>query len=273
MAEHSKQIVTVIAVVALAFGVVFWAVLKMMPFESEGNLGDASSIVGAFFSALAFGGVLLALFMQKEELSLQRDELARTRDELAGQKAQLEAQSRSMSREVFEACFFQLLRLNRECMASHKALFPESREHAQGQLAFQQAVFHIESLAQIEIEPPPELGALAGVLAAEYARCCLTPNSDFSLYFRNLYHVVAFIDRGEMSVTDRLRYAKIVRAQLSTAEVILLFCHCQTQVGAPFQKFVSRYALFKQREWPRGWHKYLPIYPPEAYDDQLPVSA
>jgi hypothetical protein len=47
-----------------------------------GTFGDMFGSVNALFSGLAFAGVILAIFMQRDELSLQRQELEATRSEL-----------------------------------------------------------------------------------------------------------------------------------------------------------------------------------------------
>lgn len=45
-------------------------------------MADSYGAINALFSGLALGGVILAIFMQREELQLQREELAATRAEL-----------------------------------------------------------------------------------------------------------------------------------------------------------------------------------------------
>lgn len=59
----------------------------------RGQLGDMFGLVNSLFSGLAFAGVILAILLQREELSLQRKELKLTRDEL---KKSVDAQRRSL---------------------------------------------------------------------------------------------------------------------------------------------------------------------------------
>ncbi|QDV40673.1 hypothetical protein Enr13x_05070 [Stieleria neptunia] len=54
--------------------------------ELLSTFGDSFNYSNTLFSALAFAGVILTVFMQSRELSLQRKELVDTREELAGQK-------------------------------------------------------------------------------------------------------------------------------------------------------------------------------------------
>jgi hypothetical protein len=53
--------------------------------ENAGVAGDMFGAANALFSGLAFACLILALRMQREELSLQRQELKDTRDEFAKQ--------------------------------------------------------------------------------------------------------------------------------------------------------------------------------------------
>jgi hypothetical protein len=255
-----------------ALGLVFftlsaWGVFTFLPLTRTGDLGDGFAVIGALFPALAFGGVIVAIILQRQELRLQRQELSLTRNELAGQKTQLEAQNRTMSRDLFESCFFQMLRLNRDCLTTFTALFPESHQHVTGLHAFRQAAALLVEHARFEFSPPPSTEQRAELIASDFSRYCLSAPSDFGHYFRNLYHVFSFIDQSDLSHSEKERYARIVRAQLSTAELILLFANAQTTKGRPFTTFIRRYALFKGASWPREFERHLGLFPPDAYGD------
>ena len=70
-----------------------WGLINTFIIETDrGAFGDMFGAVNALFSGLALAGVVIAIFMQREELSLQREELKLTREEM---KRQAEAQERS----------------------------------------------------------------------------------------------------------------------------------------------------------------------------------
>lgn len=85
--------------VVLAHIIITVTTLLWVPSASLADLGNVSQAVAALFSGLAFAGLLIALWLQREELSLQREELRLTREELHSQsvsqaalvKAQLQA--------------------------------------------------------------------------------------------------------------------------------------------------------------------------------------
>ena len=62
-------------------------------------------------------------------------------------------------------------------------------------------------------------------------------------YFRNLYHVLLYVDQS--AIGSRVRYEKILRAQLSEYELTLLFYNCLCGYGVGnFRELVEGYAFF-----------------------------
>ncbi len=93
-----------------ALVVVLWYIaLKATPCwygapNSSSEFGDMFGAINALFSGLAFAGVLVALFMQREDLRNQDKEIKKQNDTLA--------------RQQFEATFFGLLKELREVESS-----------------------------------------------------------------------------------------------------------------------------------------------------------
>jgi heme/copper-type cytochrome/quinol oxidase subunit 1 len=83
----------IIGVTILFFVVYFLTVKHFYPLLLErGQFGDMFGGLNTVFSSLAFIGVIIAIILQREELSLQRNELELTREEL---KKTAEAQVKS----------------------------------------------------------------------------------------------------------------------------------------------------------------------------------
>jgi hypothetical protein len=87
-------------------------------------------------------------------------------------------------------------------------------------------------------------------------------------YFRNLYRIFKFID--ETHVKDKTSYSGIVRAQLSTFELGLLFYNGLTSRGAKFKVYAETYALFENLEHQRlgNWPYEVTYFERSAYGDQ-----
>jgi len=68
----------------------------------RGQFGDQFGAVNALFSGWAFAGMVLAIFLQRKELSLQRDELGLQRAELKLQREEMEKSSDALEQQVAE---------------------------------------------------------------------------------------------------------------------------------------------------------------------------
>ncbi len=66
-------------------------------------------------------------------------------------------------------------------------------------------------------------------------------------YFRNLYNLIKLIDRNDnMMYEEKKTYTNIVRAQLSSYELLLLFYNCLSSYGSEkFKPLVEKYHLLK----------------------------
>ncbi|PIQ68035.1 MAG: hypothetical protein COV91_06160 [Candidatus Taylorbacteria bacterium CG11_big_fil_rev_8_21_14_0_20_46_11] len=88
-----KNVILTIIAFTFVFTVYFFVLRNLLPEWAEsGQFGDMFGGLNAFFSGLAFLGVIYAIFLQREELGLQRKELELTREEL---KRTAEAQEKS----------------------------------------------------------------------------------------------------------------------------------------------------------------------------------
>lgn len=72
-------------------------------------------------------------------------------------------------------------------------------------------------------------------------------NGYFGHYFRNLYRILVIIDKSSLSKESKTDYARIVRAQLSSDELIVLYFNCLHSVcdKGQFRKLVVRYELLE----------------------------
>ena len=83
-----------------------------------------------------------------------------------------------------------------------------------------------------------------------------------SHYFQHLYNVVKFIDQSDQDIVEQKFYTDLLRAQLSSTELELLFYHGLSDRGAEFKILVEKYSLFE------GMPYDAPIkdlYDPKAY--------
>lgn len=237
----SYWLLAVLALVVLALYAAYWygvhSAIKDLP--SRGQFGDMFGGVNALFTALAFAGLIFTAALQRRELELQRLELKATRTELANQSTQLAAQHAVASRQLFENTFFQLVRLHHQIVEAIR--LPSAPNHPrEGRTAFE--TFNRNLGAQFATWRPaqgPELDAIRKGYDTLYE----DQQRHFGHYFRNLYHIVRFVDRADPAL--RTDYIGFLRAQLSAYELVCLFYNCLSQHGdEKFKPLVEKYALF-----------------------------
>jgi hypothetical protein len=219
-------------------GVLVWALA-----DDPGKFGDMFGATNALFSGLAFAGVIYAILLQRRELKLQRDELELTRGELAGQRQQLQAQNETFQQQNFENTFFQLLRLHNDIVNTIDLRRDDGGVTAAGRDCFK--VFYERLKKRWNKGVPEDAGR------SEFERLNKTylafygaVEAEIGHYFRSLYNIIKFIDNS--TVSDKRIYTNLVRAQLSSYELALLFYNCLSEMGnEKFKPLVERYALLK----------------------------
>lgn len=75
-------------------------------------------------------------------------------------------------------------------------------------------------------------------------------------YFRNIYQILKFVDQS--SIDNKQLYTNLLRAQLSSDELAILFYNCISDFGLrKFKPLIERYAFFE----------HLPLYDSLSMDD------
>lgn len=233
--RHVKRLTTLayVGFVAAAlvigfFGFKFHGPLSDNP-GSWGQFGDyVGGVLNPTFSFLALLALLATLGLQIRELRISARELKNSADALVNQNDTLRQQT-------FEATFFQLLRLHNDIVASTEIL----NQSLKGRACFAHY-----------------LGELEGTLINEAATANLERfmssydyfyrqyQAALGHYFRLLYNIVKLVKRTDG--IDKRFYTNLVRAQLSSAELKLIFYNCLSAWGSEkFKPLVEEFALLK----------------------------
>lgn len=64
-------------------------------------------------------------------------------------------------------------------------------------------------------------------------------------YFRVLYQIFSLISHSELKEEDKVKYAKIARAQLSKDEVFFLYYNANTIYGGKFREYINEFNITK----------------------------
>lgn len=220
-------------------------------FDSEyGQLGDF--IGGLVGSLWAFAGVVLfyvALTEQREDININRDTLELQIKEFKQQTEELKEtrkayidQSNTLKQQRFENTFFQLL-------ANHNSIVNSldiRKEHsgtivATGRDCFR--TYYNDFKAQLN--RVQDISTMDYILNTYTDLTFKRFEADLGHYFRNLYHIIKFVD-GSDDIDDKKKYVTLIRAQLSSYELVLLFYNCLTFLGEDkFKPLVERYSFLK----------------------------
>jgi len=208
----------------------------------RGTFGDMFGAVNALFSGLAFIGVIFAILLQSKELKLQRKELKFTRKELKGQKLQLEAQNKTFEKQNFENTFFELLRLHNEITNSID-LVDKIGIITKGRDCFKVFYNRLKKTWGRNIAPyqgNDEAERINNTYLGFYNEY----QSEIGHYFRSLYNIVKFVDNSE--IENKRLYTNLIRAQLSSYELTLLFYNTLSDMGREkFMPLIVKYSLLK----------------------------
>jgi len=255
------KFVLVIVMSIIAIWLLSLFLLNDLP--ERGSFGDMFGAVNALFSGLAFAGVIIAILLQKNELSLQRKELELTRGELKGQRSEMALQNKTLLKQSFENTFFQLLGLQQEIINSIDLRAGGGRV-TNGRdcikVFYQRLGQKYKALQNTNDNNELEL------IKQAYLEFYGENQSEIGHYFRSLYHIIKLIDQSD--VDNKRLYTNLVRAQLSSYELTLLFYNCISDLGLDkFKPLIEKYALFKNLSGSlliRADHREL--YLPNAYE-------
>lgn len=239
-----KQVTLAISIIVLVFLLWLFATQgAKLIFGCRINTDQFRNVytsLSALFSALAFGAVILTLLLQRGDLKVQKE------------RANL---------QNFENNFFKLLEQHHRIvdsfiinvkendpndsilpMPEKKSTFLKleafdflARDFKHRFIEVKKIRFHVDKSYQTIF--------IHAFLHHTYGKYGYM----LSHYFRNLYHIVVFIDESKAlkTLSEKKKYVSLLRAQLSAPEINLLAWNCMTYHGKAFKPLVERYKLLK----------------------------
>lgn len=225
-----------VAVIALAtYFFKFYGALSNDP-GTWGQFGDyVGGVLNPTFSFLALIALLATFGLQVRELRISARELKNSADALF-------KQNETLKRQTFETTFFQLLALHNEIVNAARV----PGQSLTGRACFK---FYLDELEGRIINAGGSSNLTQSTknytqFAVAYDDFYNEYEASLGHYFRLLYNIVKFVDSSDS--TNRRFYTNLVRAQLSSAELRLIFYNCLTHWGVDkFKPLVERYALLK----------------------------
>ena len=243
-----------VIIVVLLWCVSWFLISQFYEGQDRGFFGDQFGAINALFSGLAFAGVIVTLFYQKEELKSQRIDVIR---------------------QSFERNYFQLLSLHSNIVKTIKLNRDDEDVTTRRDSKEIYALEFFEMIAgdvvdeiaknKADITPLKKLNISYQIIFDEYRNI-------LSHYFRNLYHIIRYINEAKnISKEDKESFIKITRAQLSSYELVMLAYNGLSERGKEFKKYIEDYELLKNidfefTEFPPNRY----IVSPEVLSEQYP---
>jgi hypothetical protein len=204
-----------------------------------GNWGDAYNILTTLFTGLAFAGLVFTILLQTTQLNDSEKDQATQR---------------------FENILFQMLNSLNQIIDSIQF------GSGQGRDAFKNMYIDLDynyiradrSAFKIPLDEDTEKAIIE-----RYASFYDVNQANLGHYYRTLYWVFQFINRSNM--TDKQFYSKLVRAQLSSEQLLLLFYNGFLDGAQDFKPLIENYTLFK--------HLRVDRLPPDLFlEDGAPLK-
>ncbi|MFG0732275.1 putative phage abortive infection protein [Photobacterium damselae] len=186
--------------------------------DKSGVFGDSFGALTSIFSGLAFAGVIWTIISQREELKITRNEL---------------------KNQGFENAFFHMLKLQNQLIGeidliNSKGVRTTGRDcFVTFWRRFRSSYDYVVRTSDCDQEKER--------LNKSFANFWEHDGHELAHYFRFLYNIFKFID--ESSIEDKQFYSRLVRAQLSDQELLLIYYNSFGPYGTKFRFYIEKFQL------------------------------
>ncbi|MFZ2727020.1 MAG: putative phage abortive infection protein [Methylococcaceae bacterium] len=220
--------------------------ISLMPLEQTvakaiwGQFGDyIGGILNPLFSFTALCALLYTIKLQSKELHESTEQLKSSAQALA-------LQNDVLMRQQFEHTFFQLFEMFNKLVDS--ILLTPINIKLYGKEGINELYWkhlHPTMYANSRDDGKVEINVIENIKQYLYVFKAIV---EFSAYFRTLYSIIKFVDNSQLPFEDKKFYTNLVRAQLTDAELGLLFYNCLCLPKYEQSKFIPliiRYDLLE----------------------------
>lgn len=244
----SKRSLYFLFVAAGCFTLLAWVVAFLLLFADGSSIGGTfGDFVGGTLNPVLSFLTFMALLVT---IVLQQTELADTRRELAASARALESQRNSLDRQNFEATFFRMLSLHNTIVNSIDLEWYTQKKSNLGASEFKERrkkgrdcfIMFYDDYRNY-YENSSHLHEERDRLQGAYDKMWEKRQKDLAHYYRYLYNVFRFVYEYK-GIDDKLKYIKLLRAQLSDYELLMLFYTALNKNGIKYWLYIHEYSLF-----------------------------
>lgn len=243
-------------------------VLAVIAFFADIKAGEFGDFIGGtlnpILTFLTFMGLIVTIVLQQQELADTRVELHRSAKALEAQSNALDSQLAAIHRKNFESTFFQMLALHNQ-LVNAMDIHRRDAETLHGRDCFRFFYNEMKKLytgktGDDEVEKIKYIND----------RFWSDHHQDLAHYYRYLYNLIRLVDESDV---EKEKYIRILRAQLSNYELLVLFYNGLRDGAEKSKAFVERYNLFDNLPDHllfAGVH--TKMYEESAYDERTVLS-
>ncbi len=218
----------------------------------RGQIGD---FLAGHFTALAFMGLLISITqmqkgLQKQDkaIEIQKEEMILQRKELHNTSKALELQVKLTEKQNFEGTFFQLINLYNDVVNNSEYIeyLEKSKLKYNGKKAIENLFYSfLKKLNDGDISSKKYISK--DYFLKQLFEFSNNNHIHLSHYFRIVYRILKFIDnyKDEYNQINKNFYANLLRAQLSSPEIALLFCNGLSNSGIKFKLLMEKYKFLE----------------------------
>lgn len=194
-----------------------------------GSFGDV--VGGVVGTIVAFVSAYLLLRTFKNQAAVNESVI--TSNNVT--KATSEAQFYQIQLQTFDSKFKSFLDTYQRAIAAYRHCDKE------GRIAFEEIAQQFGSGFKNEKDYRHRMESAVEEYKDFYARHA----TEMSVHFRMLYLLIKLVSESELEVEDKVLYAKLVRGQMSDAEMILLRYNCLSEYGMKMRPYCNEFNLIK----------------------------
>lgn len=214
-------------------GLLFLATVLLGRRDQPGQWGDFfGGFLNPILTFVTFMGVLITIVLQQRELKESREELRRSAEALI-------LQNDVSSKQLFENTFFQMLSLHNSIVAGID-IHQQDGKVFSGRDCFNMFLNRLSGSFRVTRQNYPEIKGEA-LIEKSYIAYWGGNNSDLGHYYRYLYNIIRYVDESSLA---KPYHIKLIRAQLSDQETVLLFYNALSSLGRKFMVYAEKYDLF-----------------------------
>lgn len=232
-----------------------------IPWPQKGQFGDSFGAITSTVSAIALIGVITSILLQREELIAVHQQVDLMKDEMKQQNS-------TLSLQAFENLFFRTLMLFNEVIENISVQSHQETHAGRSGLRVIAQDCRVSIMKLINAKNGKEIDGYVVqelVEQAYYGTYNAYPHI-LGHYFRTLYNVIKIVDKSTLSDSEKKIYTNIVRSQLSSDDLILLYANGLAGYGVKFRPLVIKYSLLKHLDGQiKGKKSLTELYPKNTY--------